>query len=171
MSVSAIQVEDLSVASPATVSRCGMVYMEPEALGFRPLVDSWLKTLPPTFKDSHKSLIESLCDEIFPGGIATLRKQCKEVIATVNSNLYSSCLRLLESVCCRYRAEEKLVETDQRDPLSRRIPAAFIFTFIWSCGITPDGKLTGYTNQCCLLQGSERLEMCVLSAGNLHDEL
>jgi dynein heavy chain len=37
---------DLNAASPATVSRCGMVYMEPEKLTHNVLVDTWMRFVP-----------------------------------------------------------------------------------------------------------------------------
>lgn len=41
------QVQDLAVASPATVSRCGMVYIDPDDLKWMPHVQTWITGLGP----------------------------------------------------------------------------------------------------------------------------
>ena len=45
------EVEDLHEASPATVSRCGMVYVTPEKLGWQPLLSAWVASLPDGMKE------------------------------------------------------------------------------------------------------------------------
>ncbi len=76
------EVEDLAVASPATVSRCGMVFMEPGAIGLDPLIKSWLNTIPPPLK-SKKSFIpnlENYFKKYLYEGIRFVRKNCYEPV-------------------------------------------------------------------------------------------
>ena len=49
--------QDLDEASPATVSRVGVVYMEPIRLGWEPLLTSWLDKLPQSLT-KHREYIK-----------------------------------------------------------------------------------------------------------------
>jgi dynein heavy chain len=85
------EVEDLAVASPATVSRCGMVYMEPESIGLGPLVTSWLEVIPEPIRVLRPKQtlpqIAKLFDSYLEPLIRFMRKNCPEPVPTVNNNL------------------------------------------------------------------------------------
>jgi dynein heavy chain, axonemal len=48
------EVSDLNNASPATVSRCGIVYVSPTDLGWRPLITTWCKDRAAGSSPSHR---------------------------------------------------------------------------------------------------------------------
>ena len=48
------EVADLAVASPATVRGCGLLYCPPRLGGWRPLLTSWMATLPSATPDVHR---------------------------------------------------------------------------------------------------------------------
>uniref|UniRef100_A0A8B9EVG3 Dynein axonemal heavy chain 1 n=1 Tax=Anser cygnoides TaxID=8845 RepID=A0A8B9EVG3_ANSCY len=51
------EVQDLAVASPATVSRCGMVYLEPSILGLEPFTECWLQKIPGVMQPFSQQLV------------------------------------------------------------------------------------------------------------------
>lgn len=95
------EVEDLAVASPATVSRCGMVYMEPSALGPDPLLKSWTQTLPPGVRE-HSEMLCTIFNAIVPEGVRYVRRSLKETVATVNHNLIAGCFNIMDSLIKPY---------------------------------------------------------------------
>lgn len=62
---------------PATVSRCGMIYLEPSSLGWEPVLQSWCNTLPDELNSEHGKLIMALFHWALPVSITFVRKHCK----------------------------------------------------------------------------------------------
>lgn len=133
------EVEDLAVASPATVSRCGMVYMEPESLGLTPFVTSWMNTLPEKVAANPYivSTLQKLFDDMMEDGAYFVRKNCPEIVKTVSNNLALSCMRLLDCYLNSYiETETNKITPDHIDNLASQIKQLFMLCFIWSLGAT-----------------------------------
>ena len=124
------EVEDLAVASPATVSRCGMVYMEPVSLGLPPLVKSWINTLPPKVK-SNESIIAKLNQyfEIYAYPlIKFVRKNLAEPVASMDNNLIQSIFRIINCYLVKYNDTEiKNVSVEEIAELDIVIENLFIY--------------------------------------------
>ncbi|KAM4654602.1 LOW QUALITY PROTEIN: dynein axonemal heavy chain 1 [Amazona ochrocephala] len=88
-------VQDLAVASPATVPCCGTAYLEPSVLGLEPFIERWLRNLPGIMKPFSQQL-SSLFKRFLKEAIGFVLRFVTEVIASTESNLTGSLLVLLE---------------------------------------------------------------------------
>ena len=122
---------DLAVASPATVSRCGMVYLEPHEMGWEPIFYSWKNRLPETFQEEHLKTINELCEVVIPPCLEFIRTSCIETTPTQDQNLVQSLLKLWRSflVCLE---DKKFFEETDKKVIHNIIESSFVFSCIWS---------------------------------------
>ncbi|RKP20476.1 dynein heavy chain 6, axonemal, partial [Rozella allomycis CSF55] len=125
------EVSDLAVASPATVSRCGMVYLDPMILGWQPYVKKWMKGLPDYINDEHKEVLMSFFDQFVDVGLKFVRKNCKEYISTVNVNLVASLCKILET---QLERKDEIEYNQSTADLKSLFGYIFSFAYIWSIG-------------------------------------
>lgn len=82
------EVQDLAVASPATVSRCGMVYIDSNDLGWRPFMRTWLDGIDEKLlSQGLKDFLSDLFDAYVEDGLRFTHKNCKQVYKE-SSNIY-----------------------------------------------------------------------------------
>jgi len=70
------EAQDLAQASPATVSRCGMVYVDPEEIKWLPYVRSWLSKLDVTLPEDSIKYIENLFITYLEAAFAFVKTNC-----------------------------------------------------------------------------------------------
>ncbi|XP_036403568.1 dynein heavy chain 2, axonemal [Megalops cyprinoides] len=128
------EVEDLAVASPATVSRCGMVYNDYTDLGWKPFVQSWI--------DKRKKVevehLQRLFDKYIETTIQFRKANCKELVAITELNGVCSLCRLYDALAT---PENGVIPSDT-EHYGRMVELWFIFSLIWSicASVDEDGR-------------------------------
>lgn len=115
------EVEDLSQASPATVSRAGMIYFNTEDLGWRPFVSSW----------QHERKCRDDVDT-----------DVEEVLATCVEKYIDEALEFKHTKCTELVQTDSLASIRQLTTLfdahkisnSQHVEATFVFCLVWSVG-------------------------------------
>ena len=104
--------QDLDNASPATVSRCGMVYMSSDGLDWKPILESWLKKKG--LEAAHASEIlkafKSSFSTVYKWSVANL----PFVMNVLQVHILNTLLVLLEAILpCMQKDEDKEVKEEK----------------------------------------------------------
>ena len=136
------EVADLQYASPATISRCGMVYVDPRNLGYEPYWYKWMLKFS-KIKEKIPDFMTTM-DEVYPRYIPHLMarifdgvdrdetyKPLEFTLPRTNLNLLQQVTRILDSLLNM----ENLPDPD-------KLESMFIYATLWGLGacLTTDSK-------------------------------
>jgi dynein heavy chain len=88
------EVENLDVASPATVSRAGMIYIDIDDLGWRPYIEVWVEQKP---DQDLRELLEELIEKYVPKVLQVKKAQCIELVPTSEFACIQSMCKLFDN--------------------------------------------------------------------------
>jgi dynein heavy chain len=131
-----MEVFDLQYASPATISRCGMVWVDPQNLGYRPYYEKWLKErcggkmseaetegLDELYRQYVKQLIEFVLLGVKADG--SIGSKLRLAIPVTNINMVMQLCNTFDA----YWPDTKGGDFDQAD-----MEGTFIFSLTFSIG-------------------------------------
>lgn len=138
------EVDNLTQASPATVSRCGMVYADYRDLGWKPYIETWLgRQKKKKVADEYRKNVDFFLD----GTLNFKAAVCKELIKTTELNVVTSMTRLMDSLATK----ENGVNPKDDNTFDIMVRYYFVFSLIWSVCATTDEegrkKFDGYLRE------------------------
>jgi len=129
------EVLTLEVASPATVSRAGMVYFDVEDLGWKPYVASWMIRM--FGKDDDDNLVEfynGLFEKYVPRLLEFKAKNCTDLVPISDFNCVIALCNLFSSLATPANGLDKAADPESYFSLAEKW---FVYCITWSiCGAT-----------------------------------
>eukprot|EP00116_Pleurobrachia_bachei_P000174 sb/3460436/ len=124
------EVQDLAVASPATVSRCGMVFIDASELGWRPVIETWIDSESFTWKQETKDYVWNLFNSYIDPCLKYVKKNLIEAMPQVSVSKAQTVAMLFESLVFGPGGPDL-----QSDPLRLHSFLATIFAWCLAWGV------------------------------------
>ncbi|XP_078448652.1 dynein axonemal heavy chain 6 [Lampetra planeri] len=125
------EVQDLKVASPATVSRCGMVYIDSEELKWMPYVQTWMNGIIDKFGGDTGQYIMALFENYVEDGLRFVNKKCTQAMPQVDISKVTTLSCLLESLLLGKGGPDLKMEHSR---LTSIVCQTFVFCYLWAVG-------------------------------------
>jgi dynein heavy chain len=137
---------NLIYASPATVSRCGIVFVDPKNLQYMPYINTWLAQRKGSSKESAESffddtlqehlsklfakycppLINLICDAQMPNG--DYIKRLSMLVPMTDLNMCTQLCTMIKSMFLSHEDPQLWANPDA-------VESIFIFSLVWSFGV------------------------------------
>ncbi|XP_067106416.1 dynein axonemal heavy chain 6 [Osmerus mordax] len=125
------EVQDLAVASPATVSRCGMVYIDSEELKWTPYVQTWITRLGKKFPEGVRTYLLELFEQYVERGLQFVQRRCVQAMGQVDISKVTSLCCLLEALLLGSGGPDLGMDAKN---LNSVVCQTFVFCYLWSVG-------------------------------------
>ena len=128
------EVENLDEASPATVSRAGMIFVDIEDLSWKQIFKSWLDTK----KEKGEDYVEFLNESAVRYIEAVLKHKsisCNELVTTSDIACIRNMVKLFDAMEHNYESAQSEMTREDYLPY---VEKWFVFSIIWSIGATVD---------------------------------
>uniref|UniRef100_A0A8C5IYP6 Dynein axonemal heavy chain 17 n=1 Tax=Junco hyemalis TaxID=40217 RepID=A0A8C5IYP6_JUNHY len=117
------EISHLRTATPATVSRAGILYINPADLGWSPIVASWIETRT---EKSEKAALTILFDKYLPPCLEKLKSEFKTITPVPDVTAIQTVLSLLEC----FLTPQNVPPDSPRE----QYELFFVFACIWAFG-------------------------------------
>ena len=126
------ETQDLRVASPATVSRAGMIYIDASELGWQTYSESWLNVKFPMGTDEEsKELYKNLFEKWISRALKFKEINCSEPVKMSDFSAVRNLCTLLDAIS---KAEMSLKKDHLGTEYNSCVEKVFVFSLVWSIG-------------------------------------
>jgi dynein heavy chain len=122
-----LEINHMKHCSPATVTRGGVIYVNADDLGWKPVADSWVEKLQ--CRKDTKAMLNTLLAKYVESTLEFVKKMCKVVLELPAVNQVQTLYKLMDSMMKLEEKQQQLQDVDRK-----LLEAQFVYACVWALG-------------------------------------